>query len=390
MNRNTLNHITFSPGDGFHSLLRNRVHAHFDHNGLDRRDSAAMVFKSAVILAWFVITYWLLVFQVRSWWWAVLLSISLGLAIAAIGFNIQHDGGHGAYSRHRWINRAAAMTLDLLGGSSLIWAHKHNGLHHTFTNISGHDDDINLGVIGRLSPDQPHRWWHRWQHLYLWPLYGMLPIKWQFFDDFADLAARGRGDRSLPRLKAADWLVLLAGKLFFFTFAFLVPLQGHPFAAVIACYLLVAMVQGIVLSVVFQLAHCVDAADFPGFDPSGAGWGPWADHQLATTVDFSRSNGLLSWLLGGLNFQVEHHLFPRICHVHYPQISRIVEQTCRDCGVPFRTHRSFLSGVASHYRWLRRMGREPAIVESSFGAVPVQGIEQRALQQPSRVPLARS
>ena len=139
-----MNRITFGAGDGFHTLLRARVHQHFESTGQDRRDSLAMVVKSAVILAWFALTYFLLVLQVRSWPGALALSACLGLAIAAIGFNIQHDGGHGAYSRQRWINKAAAMTLDLLGGSSLIWAHKHNGLHHTFTNISGHDDDINL------------------------------------------------------------------------------------------------------------------------------------------------------------------------------------------------------------------------------------------------------
>lgn len=356
-----MNRITFGAGDGFHSLLRQRVHDYFQASGRQRRDSPAMRFKSALILAWFALTYWLLVFVVASGPGAVALSVSLGLAIAAIGFNIQHDGGHGAYSRHRWLNRAAAMTLDVLGGSSLIWAHKHNGLHHTFTNIAGHDDDINLGSLGRLSPHQPHRWWHRWQHLYLWPLYGMLPIKWQFFDDFADLARRGRGDHSLPRLGPADWTVLLAGKAIFFTLAFVVPLQLHPPAAVLGCYLVAAMVQGLVLSVVFQLAHCVEQADFFGVEPAAASLGPWADHQLATTVDFSRANPFLSWLLGGLNFQVEHHLFPRICHVHYPALSQIVEQTCRDCGVPFRSHRSFLAGVASHYRWLRQMGAEPAL-----------------------------
>ena len=356
-----MNRITFGAGDGFHSLLRARVHDHFEATGQERRDAPAMVVKSALILGWFVLTYGLLVFQVRHWPGAVALSVGLGLAIAAIGFNIQHDGGHGAYSRHRWINRAAAMTLDLLGGSSLIWAHKHNGLHHTFTNISGHYDDINLGMVGRLSPHQPHRWLHRWQHLYLWPLYGMLPIKWQFFDDFADLASRGRGDHSLPRLSPADWVVFLAGKAIFFSLAFVLPLQRHSFSAVIGCYVVAAMVQGVVLSVVFQLAHCVEEADFPATDPTSPAMGPWADHQLATTVDFSRSNGLLSWLLGGLHFQVEHHLFPHICHVHYPSLSAIVEQTCRDCDVPFRSHRSFLSGVASHYRWLRRMGQEPAV-----------------------------
>lgn len=382
----SLNRITFGAGDGFHSLLRARVHDHFEATGQERRDAPAMVIKTVVILAWFVLTYVLLVFRVGNAPGAIALSAVLGLAIAAIGFNIQHDGGHGAYSRHRWINRAAAMTLDLLGGSSLIWAHKHNGLHHTFTNISGHDDDINLGLIGRLSPDQPHRWWHRWQHLYLWPLYGMLPIKWQFFDDFADLAVRGRGDHSLPRLSPADWLVFLAGKAIFFSLAFVVPLQFHPVGAVIACYAVTAMVQGIVLSVVFQLAHCVDEADFPAA-ATDSGMGPWADHQLATTVDFSRSNGLLSWLLGGLNFQVEHHLFPRICHVHYPQLSAIVEQTCRDCGVPFRSHPSFLAGVASHYRWLRRMGQPPELPALPL-LLPVMG-EKAELAPASDVTLAR-
>lgn len=383
----SLNRITFGAGDGFQSLLRARVQDHFEATGQERRDAPAMVIKSAVILAWFVLTYGLLVFRVGNTPGAIALSAVLGLAIAAIGFNIQHDGGHGAYSRHRWINRAAAMTLDLLGGSSLIWAHKHNGLHHTFTNISGHDDDINLGLIGRLSPHQPHRWWHRWQHLYLWPLYGMLPIKWQFFDDFADLAGRGRGDHSLPRLGPADWVVFLAGKAIFFSLAFVIPLQFHPVGAVIGCYLVTAMVQGVVLSVVFQLAHCVEEADFPMADPDSPAMGPWAGHQAATTVDFSRSNGLMSWLLGGLNFQVEHHLFPQICHVHYPQISAIVEQTCRDCQVPFRTHPSFLAGVASHYRWLRRMGQPPA--EPALPLLLTVIGERAGVAQPSDVTLAR-
>ncbi len=357
-----MNRITFGASDGFHNLLRDRIQDYFDHTGQDRRDSLAMVVKTLAILSWFVVTYLLLVFVASTTWAALALSVCLGLAIAAIGFNIQHDGGHGAYSRHRWINRTAAMSLDLLGGSSLIWAHKHNGLHHTFTNLSGHDDDINLGLIGRLSPHQPHRWWHRWQHLYLWPLYGLLPIKWQFFDDFADLASRGRGAHSLPPLGRADWLVFAGGKILFFLLAFLLPLQFHPLSAVLGCYVVVSMVQGIVLSVVFQLAHCVEEADFPGIDPQLRQMeSPWAAHQVATTVNFSRSNPWLSWLLGGLNFQVEHHLFPRICHVHYPQISRIVEATCRDCGVPYRTHASFGSGLISHFRWLRRMGQEPSL-----------------------------
>jgi len=318
-----------------------------------------MYLKSAVMLCWFVISYVLLI-TARHWLVAVPACVSLGLSMAAIGFNVQHDGGHGSYSRHAWINRLAALSLDVLGGSSFLWACKHNGLHHTYTNLSGHDEDINLGMLARISPHQPLRFWHRWQSFYLWVLYGFLPIKWQIYDDFADLVHGRAGNQPLPRLRATDWLVFLGGKLIFFSLAFLLPLRFHSLSMVLAAYVLVSFVQGLMLSVVFQLAHCVDGAEFPSPDPlQNRVESTWAEHQLMTTVNFCRSNGVLSWLLGGLNFQVEHHLFPGICHIHYPMISRIIEQTCRDYGIPYRSHPTLASGLAAHRRWLHRMGRQP-------------------------------
>ena len=76
-----------------------------------------------------------------------------------------------------------------------------------------------------------------------------------------------------------------------------------------------------------------------------------------TTVDFSRRNRVLSWFLGGLNFQVEHHLFHRICHIHYPALSKLVESTCEEFGIRYAANKSFLAAVASHWRWLHRMGQ---------------------------------
>ncbi len=152
-------------------------------------------------------------------------------------------------------------------------------------------------------------------------------------------------------------LTFIGGKAIFFSLAFAIPLLLHPLWTVLAVYLVASFVQGVVLSVVFQLAHCVEEAEFPLPEPeSGRMENAWAVHQVATTVDFARGSRLVSWFVGGLNFQIEHHLFPQICHVHYPVLSRLVEKTCREFGLKYVAHESLLDGVASHFRWLRRVG----------------------------------
>jgi len=313
--------------------------------------------KSAIILATFAASYVLLVFVAQAWWQALPLAALLGLAAAGIGFNIQHDGGHGAYSDYPWVNKLMALTLDLMGGSSYLWHHKHGVIHHTYVNITGHDADIDLGVLGRLTPHQKRLPFHRWQHLYLWPLYGLLAVKWHLYDDFREVTIGRISGNRIPRPRGWDLVIFLAGKAVFLSLALGVPLLVHPLWVVVLFYGVAAVVGGIVLSLVFQLAHCVEQAQFPlPRDDNGRIDKPWAVHQVETTVDFARQSRVASWLLGGLNFQIEHHLFPRVCHVNYPAISTLVEQTCREFGVRHAEHRSFWAGIASHFRWLRRMG----------------------------------
>jgi len=354
-------HPRFGKNNGFQAELRRRIDAYFLTTGRRQRDCPQMYLKTAILLALFATTYFLLVFVVQTWWLGLVLAVLLGLVTAGIGFNIQHDGGHHAYSNYPWVNKLMALTLDLIGGSSYFWHGKHVVLHHTYVNITGHDTDIDLGSLARLSPHEKRHRFQRWQHLYLWPLYGLMAIKWHLYDDFHDLIMGRVGKHRVPRPKGWDLVVFLAGKVVFFSLAFGIPLLFHSIWTVLFYYGIAAVVLGMTLSIVFQLAHTVEEAAFPLPQPdTGRIENAWAVHQTETTVDFARRSRLAAWLLGGLNFQIEHHLFPRICHVNYPAMSKVVEETCREFGVNYQEHRTFRAGLGSHYRWLRRMGRPSA------------------------------
>lgn len=343
---------------GFLAELRRRADGYFAATGRSERDCWQMYLKTAVILAWLGTSYALLVFASPTVWLAAPFSISLALAISAVGFSVQHDGSHHAYSRYAWVNRLAALSLDMIGASSYLWRWKHVVLHHTYTNIDGHDTDIDVGALARLSPGQRRRWYHRWQHLYLWPFYALTASVWHLHGDFREVITGRIHGHKIPRPKGWELVAFVTGKVVSIGLLLGVPMLVHSWWVVLLFYLAVTGVIGVVLAVVFQLAHCVEEAEFPQPAPGTLRLpDAWAAHQVRTTVDFSRGNRVLSWVLGGLNFQVVHHLFPKVCHVHYPALSRIVEDTCREFGVRYSAHRSFAAGVASHYRWLRRLGR---------------------------------
>jgi len=351
----------FSKGDNFLSELKRRVDDYFETTGLSRRDCPQMYLKTALLLASFAGCYVWLVWGAQTWWQALPCAALLGFVTACIGMNVQHDGGHQAFSDRPWVNKLMAMSLDLIGGSSYLWHWKHAVLHHTYVNIAGHDTDIEYGFLARVAPHQPRRSFHRWQHLYLWSLYGLIAVKWHLYDDFRDLAAGRISNHRVPRPTGWELVIFIGGKLIFVSLAFVIPLMFHSVGAVLLFYGVSAFVTGIVLSMVFQLAHIVGEAAFPlPAEETGCLENSWAIHQVETTIDFARSSKLAAWLLGGLNYQVEHHLFPRVCHVHYQALSHLVEATCRDFGVKYCEHKTFWAGIVSHFRWLRQMGMPSA------------------------------
>ncbi|MBD3344412.1 MAG: acyl-CoA desaturase [Chitinivibrionales bacterium] len=327
--------------------------------GRSRTGTGALHAKTAIILSSFVLSYGLLVFWAENVVAALGLAVLLGLSAAGIGMNIQHDAGHGAYSRRGWANRLAAMSLNLIGGNSYVWKWKHTRFHHTFVNITDYDSDLDFGGMGRVTPYQKKRWFHRWQQFYLWPLYSLLAIKWQFIDDFLVIAQGRLGVHEVPRPKGWALLLFVSGKAVFFTLAFFVPLLMRPWPQVLLFYLSASLVAGIYLSLIFILPHTVEDSIFPvPAEGKGRIDTSRTEHQARVTADFARSSRLFTWLVGALNFHREHHLFPSICHLHTPALAPIIDAVCEQYGIPHTVHRSYSSGIVSHYRLLRRMGRE--------------------------------
>lgn len=346
--------------------LKRRVDAYFETQGVPKHGGKTMVRKAVAIFAWLGASWtaMLVSFAVFELGWLVSLAfaVSAGLAMAAIGMAVQHDGGHAAFAGSKQGNRRAAVALDFLGASSYVWKAKHGHIHHTYPNIVGTDDDISLEPLARMAPGQPRRGYHRFQQLYMWFLYCFIGIKWWLFDDFVQVHQQKIGETPLAKPKGNEALIFWGMKVVHGIWGVVIPVLVVGWLPAIVFYVTAQFVMGITLAVVFQLAHCVEEAEFlvPEHHEGHLRL-DFSAHQLATTVDFAQDSKLISWFVGGLNFQAEHHLFPRISHIHYPAIAPIVRQTCAEFGVPYKVHASLGSALRSHYRWLRHLGREDGV-----------------------------
>ena len=274
-----------------------------------------------------------------------------------------HDANHAAFSSSPLVNRLAGYSGDLLGASSWVWRFKHNNLHHGNANVIGSDADIEQAPFARLAPDQPWRPWYRYQHLYIWVLYGLLTLQWLLLSDFANLVQRGVHDHRFPRPpRRRDVAALVTGKLLHVGWAVALPMLYHRWWVVLVFYVSISWVVGLLLAMIFQLAHCVEEAEFPAADAERRG-AAFFVHQLRTTVDvrcrtrFGATS--LSYLMGGLDHQVEHHLAPRLPHTVYPLVAARLRLACAERGLEVRQHLSPWRAIRSHARWLKAMGRRP-------------------------------
>ena len=289
---------------------------------------------------------------------AILECVLLGCVISSIGFNVMHDGAHGSFSRHKWVNHLAAFSLNILGGNSFMWNMKHNIIHHAYTNIDGVDDDIDIQPWLRMSDTQKKYQMHKYQHFYFWFLYSMFYLFWIFVLDFQKYFKGKVGGMTLKKMSLSDHLVFWTFKLVYYFLFIILPVAMLGWLPWLIGFLVMALVAGFVLSIVFQLAHTVEHTAFPSaVTETNRMPDEWAVHQIRTTANFATRSKLISWLIGGLNFQIEHHLFPKISHIHYPEISRIIRQLCNEYGVTYIEYPYMLQAVVSHVSYLRRMGR---------------------------------
>ena len=341
----------------FYTDLKARVDEYFRDHKLDPHGNIRIYLKSAFYILSFVASYVVLVFYTPPSLIAVLLCIAFGLFTAAIGFNVMHDGGHGSYSPKKSVNKIASLTLNMLGGSSFLWNIKHNMIHHTFTNIDGHDDDILNEPFLRLCKSQKRRIYHRFQYIYWVFIYGFMYFGWVFILDIMKYFRKGIAAKTNIHFDLKTHIGFWLTKAFYvFIFIFL-PLQFMPWYTFLIGFGIWVYTTGLVTSVVFQLAHAVEETTFVD-GKSEVLENDWAVHQVLTTANFGSRSKFLSFFSGGLNQQVEHHLFPRISHIHYPNLSLIVKETCQQHGLVYLEQPTLFHAVVSHVKFLYRLGRK--------------------------------
>lgn len=344
--------------ESLHAELKKRVQAYFEEQGIEATGTAKLFSKAIILVTAFVVVYVHLVFFTPVWYLALAESIVLGGLVAAIGFNVMHDGSHGSFSAHKWMNRIAASSISMLGANHFMWNMKHNMIHHSFTNVVGVDDDIEVGVLMRMAPTQPWYKAHRFQHYYFWALYMFLYLFWLFFSDYKKYFSGKIGAVPLKKMTWEDHVEFWGVKVYHAAVFIVVPIAVLGVLPWLVGFLVMSLVAGFILSIVFQLAHTVEHAEFPVADVETHKLpDEFAAHQIKTTANFATDNKLVSWLVGGLNFQIEHHLFPKISHVHYPAIADIVRSVCREYQLQYIEYPTMRKAVVAHVRFLREMGR---------------------------------
>jgi linoleoyl-CoA desaturase len=364
----TTDKLSFKTGGDFLRDMRAEVEHHLSVGHVRLRGAIRLYAKAPIAVGLIVLSWAVLVFVRPETVGVVLCVCGLGVGAILVAFCVQHDANHGSYFKSRRYNHAVGLTSDvLLGFSSYAWRTKHNVAHHTYTNIDGFDNDIELLPLAKFAPTQKTRPWYRFQHLYVWPLYSLMGLHWQTIGDLQSFMRGSFGKTALRFPSGWERVSLLGGKVFFFGWAIAVPMLVYPWWGVAATYVGLSMVTSVVMATTFQLAHCVEEASFAAAEDLATGTRVWAVHQVETTVDFCPRNKFLTWWMGGLNYQIEHHLFPRLPHTLYPVIAPIVERNCVRHGVRYTVQPSLRVALRSHVRHLRELGRAGLRAEHEMG-----------------------
>ncbi len=344
----------------FFASLKNAVDRYFEQTGQKRTGNIHLHVKSVVFILSAILLYTALLFVAMPVWTGILVSLLFGFTLACIGFNVMHDANHDSYSSTKWVNKTLGLTLNALGGNSFIWKQKHNIIHHSYTNIDGVDDDIAKSPFLRMCSTQRWAPAHRLQHFYTPVLYAISSLIWVLYQDFEKYFKRKICNTTLRKMSYGDHFLFWSSKILYILFYLVLPMALIGWKLWLCYFIAMHVGLGFTLSIVFQLAHVVEETEFEcvqGNDKQIEN--EWAVHQVKTTANFSSGNRIVSWFAGGLNYQIEHHLFPRISHIHYPALSRLVRAECRAFRLPYNSIPTMGAAVASHFRFIKQMGQKP-------------------------------
>jgi len=354
--------VSFNNGNPvFYTSLKTAVDNYFGQNGVKKTGNIRLYSKTIILILVAVCLYTFLLVAPMPVLPRILSSLILGFVLASIGFNVMHDANHGSYSSRKWVNETLGLTLNALGGNNFIWKQKHNIIHHTYTNIDGMDDDIAKSPFIRMCSSQLWVPAHRLQHLYTPVLYAFSSIIWILFQDFEKYFKKKIVNKPLPRMSASEHAIFWISKILYLLFYIVIPIVLTGWQSWLLFFLSMHIGLGLTLSIVFQLAHVVEETTFESVNGDAKQIeNEWAVHQVRTTANFSANNRVISWFVGGLNYQIEHHLFPRISHIHYPALSRLVQAQCEAFHLPYNSLPTFKAAVISHFRFIWTLGRKPS------------------------------
>jgi linoleoyl-CoA desaturase len=345
----------------FFAELRQKVDAYFDEKQVKKTGNWRLYLKTSLLIPIALTLYILLLAYSFPVWLVMIMSATLGLAMASIGFNVMHDACHGSYSSKKWVNNTLSLTMNALGGNAFMWKQKHNIIHHTYTNVDGVDDDIAKSPLIRQCTTQKWLPMHRIQHIYLLLVYAITSIAWAFLMDYTKYFSKRVQKTPLQKMNFSDHFMFWLSKALYIVFYIVLPIAIKGVAFWLVCFFSLHVVLGITLAIVFQLAHVVEHTEFEWVgDDDKKIEAEWAAFQVKTTANFATNNKIINWIVGGLNFQVEHHLFPRISHIHYPALSKIVSETCKKHDLPYHNFPTMWSAIVSHFRFMKQMGEKPA------------------------------
>ncbi len=344
----------------FFQELRARVNKYFKDNQISKRATLKMKIKTLFMLVLYLAPFILILTGlIANTWLFIGMWILMGLGMSGIGLSIIHDANHGSYSRKKWVNQILGSLLNYIGAYHVNWKIQHNVLHHSFTNIEGYDEDLDIGMM-RFSPGQKRKKLYYLQAFYAPFLYGFMTMYKIFFKDFIQIASYGKKGllkkQGLTKKKAMIQMLLYKTLYLAVLIALPILITDYSWMAIILGFFIMQFVSGLLLALVFQSAHIVNETSFYQPDENNSVENNWAIHQMQTTANFARKSILFSWFIGGLNYQIEHHLFPNICHVHYPAISSIVKETALEHEVPYYEHKTFLRALKSHFSLLNGLG----------------------------------
>jgi len=344
----------------FAAAVRKNVNDYFRERGISTKGNLLVAIQTIIMVSAYIIPFVLILTVPMSEWVAILMSVFMGIGTAGIGMSVMHSAAHGSYSEKEWVNNMFAGTMYVLGGNVFNWKVQHNILHHTYTNINEYDQDIASKGPLRLSEHVPVRKIHRYQYIHAFFFYGLMTI-FKIIRDFTQMAEFNKAGyaRQNHTNPSVEYIKMILIKLIYFFVIIGLPIIFTSFTwwQVLLGFFIMHWTTGLILGTVFQLAHVVEGLEQPLPSAEGMIKSDWAVHELQTTSDFARNNHFLNWYVGGLNFQIEHHLFPYICHIHYPKIAPIVEKTAKEFGYPYNLKPTFIQAIRSHIRRLKELGR---------------------------------